>query len=90
MPPETGALLLHEVAPRIRAAVPFLFAHPAFAAARIFARLAALIVHFFFGAGVGGEVGADDGTGVARITSKGAANTEGGVNSLPSTAPRLR
>ena len=42
-------------------AVPFLFAHLACAAARIFARLAALIVHFFFGAGVAGEVGVEVG-----------------------------
>ena len=47
-------------------AVPLIFAHLAFAAARIFARLAALIFHFFFTAGVGGGVGADDWAGEAE------------------------
>ena len=36
-------------------------AHLAFAAARIFARLAALIVHFFFEAEVAGGVGFEGG-----------------------------
>ena len=49
------------------AAVPCIFSDLAFAAARIFARLAALIVDFFFGVGAAGGVGVDDWTAEAGM-----------------------
>ena len=48
-------------------AVPLILAHLALAAAPIRARAAALIFHFFFGAGVEGDAGVDMGAGITAV-----------------------